>query len=64
MIGCLQTSGGGMNRVGGDGRGEILDSMSITSWLVTTREVRLYTESSELSGLCLSNNKRYKTIKQ
>ena len=45
MIGCLQTSGGGTNRVGGEQRREILDSTLITSWLVTTREVGLYMES-------------------
>ena len=64
MIGCLQISGGGTNRVGGEWRKGILDSKLITSWLVTTREVGLYTESSELSEIYLSNDKRYKTIKQ
>ena len=64
VIGCLQISGGRMNRVKGERRREILDSKLITSWLVTTREVGLYTESLELSEICLSNDKRYKTIKQ
>ena len=64
MIRCLRISGGGTNRVGGEQRREILDSTLITSWLVTTREVGLYMESSELLEICLSNNKRYKTIKQ
>ena len=64
MIGCLQISGGRMNRVGGEWRKGILDSKSITNWLVTTREVGLYMESLELLEICLSNDKRYKTIKQ
>ena len=64
MIGCLWISGGGTNRVRREWRKGILDSKSITSWLVTTKEVGLYTESLELLEICLSNDKRYKTIKQ
>ena len=56
---------GGTNRVREEQRREVvLDSRSITSWVVTTRKSELYTESSELSEICLSNNKKYKTIKQ
>ena len=42
----------------------ILESGSITSWFVTTEKVGLYTECSELTELCLSNDKEDKTIKQ
>ena len=36
----------------------------VLSWLVTTWEVGLYTECSELTELRLSNDKKDKTIKQ